>query len=157
MTFSNYDITPLYNIASWVSLDTFIENDANKIAAASGTDYQGTGDPDTMTGVGDGSIALKISALRQKKAMIGEQSTFDDYYTALISETGTLAEQAKLEFETTELLSNNLENLRQSVSGVNLDEELANIVMFQHGYNASARVVSTMDKMIDTIINRMGV
>ena len=95
--------------------------------------------------------------LRYKKAMIGEQSTFDDYYTALISETGTLAEQAKLEFETTELLSNNLENLRQSVSGVNLDEELANIVMFQHGYNASARVVSTMDKMIDTIINRMGV
>ena len=154
---NNYDITPLYNIASWVSLDTFIENDANKIAAASGTDYQGTGDPDTMTGVGDGSIALKISALRQKKAMIGEQSTFDDYYTALISEVGTKAEQAKAMFEINELGIKNLENLRKSISGVNLDEEMANLVMYQHGYNASARIVSTMDKMLDTIINRMGV
>ena len=37
------------------------------------------------------------------------------------------------------------------------DEEMANMVMYQHGYNAAARVVSTMDKMLDTIINRMGV
>ncbi len=154
---NNYDITPLNNIASWVSLDGFIENDANKIAAASGTDYQGTGDVDTMTGIGDGSIALKIAGLRQKNAMIGEHSTFDQYFTALIADIGTKAEQAKMEFEITEQLAKNLENLRKSISGVNLDEELANMVMFQHGYNASARIVTTMDRMLDTIINRMGV
>jgi len=114
-------------------------------------------DPDTMTGVGDGSIALKISELRYKKAMIGEHSTFNDYYTAVISEVGTMAEKAKLEFDTSKQMAENMKNLQQSVSGVNLDEEMANLVMFQHGYNASARVVSVMDRMLDTIINRMGV
>ncbi|MBU1075762.1 MAG: flagellar hook-associated protein FlgK [Spirochaetes bacterium] len=153
----NYTVTPLYDISSWVALDANIKNDVMKIAAASGTDTTGAGDADVMTGVGDGSIALDIAGLRYKKAMIGEQSTFDDYYTALISETGALSEQAKLEHDTTEQLNLNLVNLRKSVSGVNLDEEIANMVMFQHGYNASARVVSTMDHMLDTIINRMGV
>ncbi len=153
----NYDITPLYNISSWVALGESIRNDVNKIAAASGTDFDGTGDFDTMSGVGDGSIALQIADLRYKNAMVGEHATFDDYYTALISEVGTLSEQAKLEYETTEKLALNLENLRQSVSGVNLDEEMVNLVMYQHGYNASARVVSVMDRLLDTIINRMGV
>lgn len=153
----NYSVTPLYDIASWISLDADIKNEVIKIAAATGTDFQGTGDSNVMSGVGDGSIALDIAGLRYKKAMIGEQSTFDDYYTALISEVGALTEQAKLEFETTEKLSENLKNLRQSISGVNLDEEIANMVMYQHGYNASARVVSVMDRLLDTIINRMGV
>ena len=50
-----------------------------------------------------------------------------------------------------------LERLRQSVSGVNLDEEVAQMAMYQHGYNASARVVSVMDQLLDVVINRMGV
>ncbi len=153
----NYSVTPLYDIASWISLDADIKNDVTKISAAAGTDFQGTGDSNVMSGVGDGSLALEIASLRYKKAMIGEHSTFDDYYTALISEVGALTEQAKLEFETTEKLSENLLNLRQSISGVNLDEEIANMVMYQHGYNASARIVSVMDRLLDTIINRMGV
>ncbi len=153
----NYTVTPLYEIASWVDVDDAIKNDVNKIAAAGGTDMTGNLDPDTMTGVGDGSIALKISELRYKKAMIGEHSTFNDYYTAVISEVGTMAEKSKLEFDTTKQMAENMKNLQQSISGVNLDEEMANLVMFQHGYNASARVVSVMDRMLDTIINRMGV
>ncbi len=154
---ANYTITPLYDISSWVSLNPDIKNDSSKIAAAFGTDTDGSGDFDKMSGVGDGNAALKIAGLRYKKVMIGEQSTFDDYYSALVAEVGTLSEQAKLEYETTEQLSENLVNLRKSISGVNLDEEIANMVMYQHGYNASARVVSVMDKMLDTIINRMGV
>ncbi len=153
----NYTVSPLYEVSSWIDINEPIKNDVNKIAAASGTDMTGNLDPDTMTGVGDGSIALKISELRYKKAMIGEHSTFNDYYTAVISEVGTMAEKAKLEFDTSKQMAENMKNLQQSVSGVNLDEEMANLVMFQHGYNASARVVSVMDRMLDTIINRMGV
>ncbi len=41
--------------------------------------------------------------------------------------------------------------------GVSLDEEMSNMVQFQHSYNASARVISTMDQMLETIINRLGV
>jgi flagellar hook-associated protein 1 FlgK len=48
-----------------------------------------------------------------------------------------------------------LRNLRQSVMGVNLDEEMANLVQFQHAYNASARTINTWDQMLDVIINRL--
>lgn len=50
-----------------------------------------------------------------------------------------------------------LENMRQSVMGVNLDEEMANMVQFQHAYNASAKMINTMNEILDTIINRLGV
>ncbi|MDD5067835.1 MAG: flagellar basal body rod C-terminal domain-containing protein, partial [bacterium] len=153
----NISLSPLYDVSSWVKLEQAIKDDVNKIAAAGGTDYRGGNDPDTITGMGDGSVALNIANIRYKKAMIGEHATFDDYYTALISETGALGEQAKLEFETTEKLAGNLENLRKSINGVNMDEEMANMVTFQHGYNASARFISVIDKMLETIITRMGV
>ena len=51
----------------------------------------------------------------------------------------------------------NLEQLRQSVSGVSMDEEFAEMIKFQHGYNAAARFINTMDQMLETIINRLGV
>mgnify|MGYP000742922349 CR=1 FL=1 len=154
---TNYTVAPLYDISAWVDVDMAIKTDVSKIAAASGTDTTGDGDLDTPTGVGDGTNALKIAELRYKKVMIGENATFDEYYTAVISEIGTLGEQAKLETEIAEKLVDNFKNIRQSISGVNLDEEMANLVMFQHGYNAAARVITIMDRMLDTIINRMGV
>ncbi|MBN1898541.1 MAG: flagellar hook-associated protein FlgK [Spirochaetes bacterium] len=152
-----YTITPQDHIASWGDVNSAIKNDVGKIAAAWGTDSNGDGDLDIPTGVGDGTSALRIAELRYKKVMIGDNATFDEYYTSLITETGSLGEQAKLETEIAEKLLDNYKNIRQSLSGVNLDEEMANLVMFQHGYNASARVVSIMDHMLDTIINRMGV
>lgn len=48
------------------------------------------------------------------------------------------------------------DNRRQSVTGVSLDEEMANLIKYQHSYNAAARLVSMTDQMLDTIINRMG-
>ena len=48
------------------------------------------------------------------------------------------------------------EDRRQNVSGVSLDEEMANMVRFQRGYQASARAMSTIDEMLDTLINRAG-
>jgi len=46
---------------------------------------------------------------------------------------------------------------RQQISGVNMDEELSNMIRYQHGYNAAARFITTVNSMLDTIINRMGV
>jgi flagellar hook-associated protein 1 FlgK len=47
------------------------------------------------------------------------------------------------------------ESHRQSVTGVSLDEEMANLIKYQHSYSAAARMISTTDQMLDTIINRM--
>jgi flagellar hook-associated protein 1 FlgK len=50
-----------------------------------------------------------------------------------------------------------LRDMRDSISGVNIDEELSNMIKFQHGYAAAARFIATFNTMLDTIINRMGV
>ena len=47
--------------------------------------------------------------------------------------------------------------MKDSISGVNIDEELSQMIKFQHGYAAASRFVSEVNKMLDTIINRMGV
>jgi len=53
-------------------------------------------------------------------------------------------------------LAGSLDDKRQSVSGVSLDEEMTNLVKFQRGYQASSRALSAMDEMIDQLINRTG-
>ncbi|PIU67820.1 MAG: hypothetical protein COS84_03280 [Armatimonadetes bacterium CG07_land_8_20_14_0_80_40_9] len=49
-----------------------------------------------------------------------------------------------------------LENRREEISGVSLDEEMANMVKYQNSYQAAARMFTTMDEMLDIVINRMG-
>jgi flagellar hook-associated protein 1 FlgK len=50
-----------------------------------------------------------------------------------------------------------VDNMRQSVQGVSLDEEMANMIKYQHAYDAAARVITTMDQALDTVINGMGI
>jgi flagellar hook-associated protein 1 FlgK len=51
----------------------------------------------------------------------------------------------------------NIDNNRTSISGVSLDEEMTNMIKYQHSYDASARMITTLDEMLETLINRMGV
>lgn len=145
-------ITPMFNPASYMDIDDAIKYDIDSIAAAKGKDLGGTGDYNTSNGVGDGSNALALAALKHKHAMIDSNATFNDFYTSLISRIGSQGEEAKDRIASQETLLKNLANLRESVSGVNLDEEMANMVQFQHGYNASARVIAMIDRMLETII-----
>ncbi len=150
-------ITPKFNPAAHMAVSDSIMMDVDRISAARGKDVGGTGDFNTSNGIGDGSNALRIANIRHKNAMVDTNTTFNDFYTAVISRTGTQGEEAKDRVKNQETLLKNLNNLRESISGVNLDEEMSNMVAFQHGYNAAARVISTIDRMLDTIINRMGV
>ncbi|HDQ14498.1 MAG TPA: hypothetical protein ENN41_06765, partial [Sediminispirochaeta sp.] len=59
--------------------------------------------------------------------------------------------------ETEQEIMKELESMKDSISGVNIDEELIQMIKFQHGYAAASRFVSEINKMLDTIINRMGV
>ncbi len=150
-------IAPKFNPAAHMAVSDSIMLDVDRISAARGKDVGGTGDVNTSNGIGDGSNALRIAHIRHKNAMVDTNTTFNDFYTAVISRTGTQGEEAKDRVKNQETLLKNLSNLRESISGVNLDEEMSNMVAFQHGYNAAARVITTMDHMLDTIINRMGV
>ena len=148
-------ISPKYNPAAYIGLSDAVMYDVDNIAAARGKDAGGTGDYNMANGIGDGSNALLIANLRHKNAMIDKNTTFNDFYTSLISKVGAQGEEAKDRTENQETLLKNLTNLRESISGVNLDEEMSAMVTFQHGYNANARMISTFDKMLETII-RLG-
>ncbi len=82
--------------------------------------------------------------------------TVDDYYRALLGKLGVDSQEASRMTDNGQLLVDQLDNRRKAVAGVSLDEEMTNMVRFQHGYNAAARVITVMDEMLDKIINGMG-
>ena len=89
-----------------------------------------------------------MSALRGQGA--------DTSYANLVARIGGESRAAALQQTTTQALKNAADDRRQSVSGVSMDEEMTDMVRFQRGYQASARAMSTIDEMLDTLINRTG-
>ena len=150
-----YMVTQNWHPSSWMGLDEGILNEVESIAASTGTDTDGSGFPDLSAGAGNGDNALDIAGIRFDRVMIGSSGTLNEFYQALITETGLKGERAENESINRGLIVENLINLRKSISGVNIDEELVNLVKFQHGYAAAARFVTEVNKMLDLLINRM--
>ncbi|MCI1858731.1 MAG: flagellar hook-associated protein FlgK [Sporolactobacillus sp.] len=86
----------------------------------------------------------------------GNQMTLKNYLESLIGQIGVNAQSAEQFTKNTNALLEAAQNRQQSISGVSMDEELTNLIQFQHSYAASAKVVTTLDTMLDTIINKMG-
>lgn len=105
---------------------------------------------------GDGLNALKMANLFQENVLNAGTATYSNYYASLISRLGVDAQKASTMEENQTVLVGHLKDRQESVAGVSLDEEMANMIKYQHGYNAAARVLTTLDEMLDTIINRMG-
>lgn len=98
---------------------------------------------------GDGSQAQAIYQLRSSMKL-------DSRYQSLVTDLGTrIAGFSQTESRQT-LLLDQLENQRQSVSGVSLDEELTNMLQYQRSFNAAARVMNTLDEMLAQIVNGLG-
>jgi flagellar hook-associated protein 1 FlgK len=107
---------------------------------------------------GDNENALALANLKYDKVLIdGQNITLDDYYGALISKLGVDSQEAQRMAASQEVMVSQLDEQRKEISSVSLDEEMAKMVMYQHAYNAAARMVTTLDEMIDTIVNRMGI
>ncbi|MBD3257653.1 flagellar hook-associated protein FlgK [candidate division GN15 bacterium] len=140
---------PGFTDAINIRLNTEIEANINNIAAS------GTNDPDSIYGNGD--IAAAIFDLRGSAVMEGGTTTINDFYSSLIGKIGVETREANSFNANYELLRTQIDNQRQSVQGVSLDEEMANLVKYQHAYDAAARVITTMDQSLDTIISRMGI
>ncbi|HET6849704.1 MAG TPA: flagellar hook-associated protein FlgK [Gaiellales bacterium] len=104
--------------------------------------------------VGNADNALSLANIRNQ-ALVGA-STIDTAYSQLVTQIGSDTQQAQRDSDTANLLTGSIDDRRQSVSGVSLDEEMTNLVKFQRGYQASARAMSAMDEMIDQLISRTG-
>lgn len=80
-------------------------------------------------------------------------STVDSYYKTIINNIATTTQEASKQVDNQETVLSNLENQKASVSGVSLDEEMTNLIQFQHAYQANAKMISTIDELLDVVIN----
>jgi len=83
--------------------------------------------------------------------------TIDSYYAGIIGKLGVDAQNAIKDRDNVQVLVDSVDYNRKSISSVSLDEEMTNMITFQHAYNASARIITVIDEMIDKIINGMGI
>jgi flagellar hook-associated protein 1 FlgK len=102
---------------------------------------------------GDHTVANVISALQSHRLMDGGSATFDDFYNTQVGQIGTVTQRAMKSQESQKNVLNQLQNIRESISGVSLDEETTKMIEFQKAYDASARLIRTADEMFDTILN----
>lgn len=102
-------------------------------------------------GAGDNSNALLLTGLQGEPTLEGEMS-YQDAYAKTVSQVGSQTSEAKITAQSGAAILEQTTNLRDSVSGVNLDEEAANLVRFQQAYNASSQVISMAKQMFDTLL-----
>ncbi|HHX61559.1 MAG TPA: flagellar hook-associated protein FlgK [Epulopiscium sp.] len=84
-------------------------------------------------------------------------ATLRAFYSELIAELGAEGSEAKGRTEEKVILITDIENARQSMGGVSTDEEMTSMMKYQYSYNAAARMITMLDGMMDTVINRMGI
>ncbi len=145
-----FAVAPLAHPSGWIEVNPAIEREPAAIAA-------GFAAGDRAPGPGTGEAALAIASLRNTPVMVGRTQTFDDWFADTVADLGLRGEIAQRTSETQDLIMQELRTTRESISGVNIDEELIQMIRYQQGYAAAARFITTFNTLLDTIINRMGV
>ncbi len=130
--------------------DTFyvadeVLNDVFNIAASSGEikGYNNTGNNENL---------LRLISLRDK-----QPDNIETEMTGFLSEMGIAAANANIMLKNGNALLDNIDIQRMSISGVSIDEEMANMVKFEKSYQASARLITAIDEMLDVLINKTGI
>ncbi|MEQ6388776.1 flagellar hook-associated protein FlgK [Bacillaceae bacterium S4-13-58] len=110
---------------------------------------------DTKSGDG-GNASDLANVLHTSLPNLGQNTTVKSFYESAIGEMAVITQEAIRQTNNADVLRQQVEERRQSVSGVSLDEEMTNMIKFQHAYNAAARSMTAVDEMLDRIINQMG-
>lgn len=137
---------------SYAGLDMFTGTTAATIEVAAGfgwKDVAASANTTTPPNL-DASNALDAAALG------GASGSPDEAYSSLVGELGRASASAQQQQATQTVITNSVDNLHATSAGVSFDEEVSNMLLYQKAFQASARVLSTMDSMLDTLINRTG-
>jgi len=144
-----------------ISVNSTIVTDKNHIAAAR---------IDAATGEfasGDNDNALAMTDLQYTSMDISQwtcdringntegsvTSTIEDYYHSMVGSIGIVSSSISRDTEFNEMMVNELNTLRNSISAVSLDEEMTNLIKYQHAYQAAAKLITISDEMLDTLIS----
>ncbi|MBI4383266.1 MAG: flagellar hook-associated protein FlgK [Nitrospinae bacterium] len=138
------------NAATTLSVASAIKADSNKIAAGKSTPN-------------DGQNALDLAALQRTLIFDGTTLTqagsgtftFEEFYSSVVGNVGIKASESRNSVDQQQAILTQLDNRRESVAGVSIDEEMINIVKFQQAFNASARVLNVVNALFDTLQNRI--
>ena len=104
-------------------------------------------------GIGDNRNALSLAGLATDKLMYAGSASVTDSYNRLVADVATDTRQAEINSLAQKRILDQTMARRESISGVNLDEEAANLVRYQQAYQAAAQVISTANTLFDTLLN----
>ncbi|HTY37983.1 MAG TPA: flagellar hook-associated protein FlgK [Bacteroidota bacterium] len=127
-----------------ININPAISGDLNLLAASS------DGSP------GNNSVALALSNVSSQELMNGNSTSIPQYYSNLVSDIGATVQSAKNTATSQNLVLQQLTNQREGISGVSIDEEMIQLLKFQNGYGAAAKLVTTANQMYQALIAMVG-
>lgn len=164
--------------AANITINQEILNDVMKIKTKANDNSYGYAADNTIDGEADGSRALAIASLRDTIIRVQDFGTvitsrdditainngmkiendpsgmkMNSYYKDIIDKLGVQSQESARQVTNQESMVSSLENTKAAVSGVSLDEEMSNLIQFQHAYQANAKIISTIDDLLDVVIN----
>lgn len=105
--------------------------------------------------VGNNVNAANIASLQDKRILNNNQNTFKSAFSVMVGNVGTFHKTNQVSMQTQDAVQSQLTQLKDSISGVNLDEEAANMIKFQQSYQAAAQIMQASQRMFDTIMGVM--
>lgn len=102
---------------------------------------------------GDNGNALRLAGLRNATVFDNGSATFSDFYQGVVGSLAVQSAAATDRLDNQSLLLTSMQNERQRISGVNIDEETINLISCQRAYQAAAKFISIMDSLLETLIN----
>jgi flagellar hook-associated protein 1 FlgK len=130
-----------FRASEFMDLSDEVKNNVNSIATAA--------EPDAP---GDNRIAIAISGLQGQKLLNEGNATIDDFYNSIVSDIGVANSRNRSVLTQQRDISTQLGKIREQVSGVSIDEETANLLQFQHAFDASAKVIQIADECLRTVL-----
>lgn len=101
----------------------------------------------------DNRVAIAISGLQGMRLMADGKATVDDFYNSIVSDVGVISNKNRSTLNQQKNVMTQLNKMREQISGVSIDEETANLMQFQHSFDASARVIAVADEMVKTVLD----
>jgi flagellar hook-associated protein 1 len=145
-----------YDAYKNVGVDFFTIADINNPSGTIGVNSIIAADPNRIAGservTGDGEIARQINNIQNELLLDSGTSTLNTFLAAMVGEIGSQVADVRMDSDYQTIIMNQLDNQRESISGVSIDEEMIQLIKYQMGYTAAGKLVVSAEEMLDTLL-----